>query len=118
MSGPERRLIREAAEAEDRRESDWARRVILDRARLELKGGAPPIPDPEETADLLTLRSFEAASPGLPDELLDLGRAATGSQPLARAVKALAEAARTGVLGGSAGKSRGGQRRRTAGEKE
>jgi hypothetical protein len=114
MSEAERRLVTSAADAVDRKESDWARKVILARAREELRGNAPPLPEPEETADLLTLRSFEAADPALPDALLDLGRAATGSPPLARAVKALAEASRLGVLGGSAGKPRAGRPRRKA----
>jgi len=116
MADSERRLVTQAAAAVDRKESDWARKVILARAREELRGNAPPLPEPEETADLLTLRSFEAADPALPDALLDLGRAASASPPLARAVKELAEATRLGVLGGSAGKSRAGRpRRKTAG---
>jgi len=118
MTGPERAMVLSAAEAADRKESDWARKVILARAREELQGTALPLPEPEETADLLTLRSFEAADPGLPDALLDLGRAASASQPLARAVRELAQASRLGVLGGSAGKSRAGRPRRKTGGTE
>ena len=44
MSEAERRLVTQAAASVDRKESDWARKVILARAREELRGNAPPLP--------------------------------------------------------------------------
>lgn len=97
-------LIYRAARKSSRTPSDWTRLVLAERARGEIQGELEPPrePDSEETATLLSLRQIEAADAALSSVLLSLGRRATVSPPLARALKDLDATIREGGPGGDA----------------
>lgn len=112
LNPKERDTIRRAADKAERKESDWARNRLLNRAREELAGTAPEVrtPDPEEEAALKTLREAMAADTELPDAAIALVRLATTRPLLARALKDLALVLRDAPPG-SEGTVRRGPRR-------
>jgi hypothetical protein len=114
MSLSVRKLLERAAAKDKRKLSDWARTRLIDRARTEIHGEAPPLEsvDPEDAITIEAIRRAESQVPMIRADLLELAHAAMQRPRLARVLSELAAEARGDAPSEAGAQRRTGRRRR------